>query len=135
MKIKIRTSVFETNSSSMHSLVVKKENEYYTQEEMTERMYLDDNGVWKIWSDDLYYGRELFQCLGDFSKKVEYAIASLCGYNDNARETFDDNTLKIDFNDTCEIEFLIQTLQNFLSTCKGQCVYRKETWKDNNRYK
>lgn len=46
---------------------------------------------------------------------------------------FDDNTLTIDFNDTREIEFLIQTLQSFLSTCKGQCVYRKETWKDDNR--
>lgn len=46
---------------------------------------------------------------------------------------FDDNTLTIDFNDTCEIEFLIQTLQSFLSACKGQCVYRKETWRDNNR--
>ena len=46
---------------------------------------------------------------------------------------FDDNTLTIDFNDTREIEFLIQTLQSFLSACKGQCVYRKETWKDDNR--
>ena len=91
MKIKIRKGVFETNSSSMHSLVVKKENEYYTQEEMTERMYLDDNGVWEIWDEeDLHFGREPFQCLGDFSEKVKYAIASLCGYNDNAKETFDD---------------------------------------------
>lgn len=95
MRIKIRKGVFETNSSSMHSLVVKKENEYYTQEEMTGRMYLDDNGVWKIWSDDdLHFGREPFQCLGDFSKKVKYAIASLCGYNDNAKETFD-NIVKL----------------------------------------
>lgn len=95
MKIKIRTSVFETNSSSMHSLVVKKENEYYTQEEMAERMYLDDNGMWKIWGDDdLHFGREPFQCLGDFSEKVKYAIASLCGYNDNAKETFD-NIVKL----------------------------------------
>lgn len=91
MKIKIRKGVFETNSSSMHSLVIKKENEYYTQEEMTGRMYLDDNGVWEIWDDeDLSFGRDPFQCLGDFSKKVKYAIASLCGYKDNARETFDD---------------------------------------------
>lgn len=91
MKIKIRKGVFETNSSSMHSLVVKKENEYYTQEEMTERMYLDDNGVWEIWNDDdLHFGRTPFQCLGNFSKKVKYAIASLCGYNDDAKETFDD---------------------------------------------
>lgn len=48
-------------------------------------------------------------------------------------EPFDDNTLKIDFNDTYEIEFLIQTLQNFLCACKEQCVYRKEIWKDDNR--
>ena len=95
MKIKIRKSVFETNSSSMHSLVVKKENEYYTQEEITERMYLDDNGVWEIWDEeDLHFGREPFQCLGDFSGKVKYAIASLCGYNDDAKETFD-NVVKL----------------------------------------
>ena len=91
MKIKIRKGVFETNSSSMHSLVVKKENEYYTQEEITREIYLDDNGAWEIWGDDdLCFGRYPFQCLGDFSKKVKYAIASLCGYRNNAKKIFDD---------------------------------------------
>ena len=47
--------------------------------------------------------------------------------------SFDNNILNIDFNDTHEIEFLIQTLQNFLSACKGQCAYREEIWKDDNR--
>lgn len=47
--------------------------------------------------------------------------------------SFDNNILNIDFNDTHEIEFLIQTLQSFLSACKGQCVYRKEIWEDDNR--
>ena len=42
----------------------------------------------------MHFGREPFQCLGDFSKKVKYAIASLCGYNDNAKETFD-NIVKL----------------------------------------
>lgn len=44
----------------------------------------------------------------------------------------DNNILNIDFNDTHEIEFLIQTLQNFLSACKEQYIYREEIWKDDN---
>lgn len=84
----IRNSVFETNSSSMHSLVVKKNSEYYTYEEINDCMWLH-NGVWDIWNDDnITFGRSPFECLNTFEAKVRYAIASLCGWYRNAEEKF-----------------------------------------------
>lgn len=84
----IRNSVFETNSSSMHSLVIKKNSEYYTYEEMINDLWLHD-GVWKIWShDSITFGRSPFDCLNTFESKVRYAIASLCGWYSNAEEKF-----------------------------------------------
>lgn len=40
MKRQIRRSVFETNSSSMHSLTVMKKDDKYTPEEILEEIYL-----------------------------------------------------------------------------------------------
>lgn len=86
----IRSSVFETNSSSMHSLVVKKNSEYYTYEEINDCMWLH-NGVWEIWNDDnITFGRSPFECLNTFEAKVRYAIASLCGWYRNAEEKFNE---------------------------------------------
>ena len=84
----IRNGVFETNSSSMHSLVIKKNSEYYTYEEMVESLWLH-KGVWDIWNDSkLTFGRTPFDCLNTFESKVRYAIASLCGWRSNAEEKF-----------------------------------------------
>ena len=92
MKRQIRRNVFETNSSSMHSLVVKKTSEYYDDAELRYGIWLD-NGVWDIWDNDyLRFGRYPFKCLGTFESKVRYAIASLCSYKDNAEEIFRDIT-------------------------------------------
>lgn len=80
----IRNSVFETNSSSMHSLVIKKdecfeENEslYYSEEE------IKNNFKWYIKGSvldfsrvDLYFGRAPFRILDDAFEKVQYALAS-----------------------------------------------------------
>lgn len=78
MRIQVRRNVFETNSSSMHSLVILKEDRLFTKNELTDGMYLHKNGVWDIWmDDDLYFGRSPFQCLATFESKVRYAIASL----------------------------------------------------------
>lgn len=92
MKRQVRSSVFETNSSSMHSLVVMKMNEYFTKEELEEEFsYLSDDKktgekdcVWDIWNEDnLYFGRSPFQVLGTFKSKWTYAMASLViEYND-----------------------------------------------------
>lgn len=89
MKRQIRSSVFETNSSSMHSLVVKKEDGYYADNELRRHLWLDDDGTWDIWSeDDLTFGRYPFKCLCTFESKVRYAIAALGGYRSDAEETF-----------------------------------------------
>ena len=84
----IRRGVFETNSSSSHSLVIKKDGSHYTQEEMLESLWLDDDGTWEIWSEEeLRFGRFPFRCLETFESKARYAIASFCGYTP---ENFDE---------------------------------------------
>lgn len=89
MKIQIRSSVFETNSSSMHSLVVKKEDGYYADNELRRHLWIHNDGVWKIRNDeDITFGRYPFNCLCTFESKVRYAIASLCGWRKDAEERF-----------------------------------------------
>ena len=91
MKRQIRRNVFETNSSSMHSLVIKKCNEYYTEDELRYDLWLDKDGVWDIWFEDrITFGRSPFACLNTFESKVRYAIASLCGYKKDAANTFEE---------------------------------------------
>lgn len=88
MKRQIRNGVFETNSSSMHSLVVKKESCYYTEDELRTDIYFNE-GVWDIWdADELRFGRTPFRSLATFESKVRYAIASMCGYNKDRVEKF-----------------------------------------------
>lgn len=91
MKKQVRKNVFETNSSSMHSLVITKTSDKYTSEEIMKDIYLsDDNStneedcIWKIWDEDeLYFGRSPFEVLSSFRDKWLYALASLVGeYND-----------------------------------------------------
>lgn len=92
MKRQIRKSVFETNSSSMHSLTVMKIDSKYTTNEIMEDLWLRDDKetgeedcVWHIWNeDDLYFGRSPFRALGTFKEKWLYACASLVNnYNDD----------------------------------------------------
>lgn len=79
---KVRRSVFETNSSSMHSLVVINNNEYYSEEELKNDICLSKEGIWSIWSeDDISFGRSPFDCLSTFESKVRYAIA-VAGWHD-----------------------------------------------------
>ena len=66
MKRQIRRNVFETNSSSMHSLTVMKRDEYYSPKEFLDGFYLDDDGIWSPWDNDLEFGRSLFRALGNF---------------------------------------------------------------------
>lgn len=90
MKRQIRRNVFETNSSSMHSLTVMKKDEHFTPEEIMEGIYLcrdretgEEGCVWDIW-DDFYFGRSPFRALRTFKDKWMYACASLVNdYNDN----------------------------------------------------
>lgn len=90
MKRQVRRCVFETNSSSQHSLCIMKKSEHYTPEEISEEFYLyldeetGERAVWDIWDNDLEFGRSPFRALGTFKDKWLYACASLVRhYNDD----------------------------------------------------
>ena len=84
MKRQIRRGVFETNSSSMHSLVVKKVSEYFTEQEVRDSMYVNDEGMIHIYHDDMYYGRSPFQVLTSVKDKAFYTLASMCKHKNDA---------------------------------------------------
>lgn len=103
MKRQIRRNVFETNSSSMHSLTVMKRNDKYTPEEIMEDIWLSDDRetgeedcVWNIWNESsLEFGRSPFRVLGTFREKWLYACASLVhDYNDNVYKELVEIALK-----------------------------------------
>lgn len=84
MKMQIRTGMFETNSSSMHSLLIMKKHQVMTQKEIREEYYLDEdwnkdrsNILQLGWNHD-EYGRG-FNVLTSFRDKLSYALASMCG--------------------------------------------------------
>lgn len=83
MKRQIRKNVFETNSSSCHSLVIKKMNEYYTTEEIMDGCYLRDDGTWHMYDGCLEFGRSPFRCISGFTDKLYYMMAALASYNDD----------------------------------------------------
>lgn len=95
MKYQIRKGCFETNSSSMHSLVMTKKNANVcmTREEIRAEYYLDASWmkerVKKVGKEvlriDTYEGNDFdrspFTVLSSFSEKLLYAIAEYCGSN------------------------------------------------------
>ena len=91
MKRQVRRGVFESNSSSMHSLAIMKRNDRYTSEEILEDIYLHDDRqtgeedcVWEPYDRDMEFGRSPFRALGTFKDKWLYACASLVrDYNDD----------------------------------------------------
>lgn len=74
----IRRNVFETNSSSSHSLVITTDNEYYTREEINKNFYMTD-GIVRLWESSLEFYRSPFNMLVTFKDKLRYAIASSNG--------------------------------------------------------
>lgn len=94
MKYQVRKGCFETNSSSMHSLIITKKNENVrmTQKEIREEFYLDEdwykerhkNDEKEIVRLDLWhneFGRSPFSVLSSFEEKLAYAVAEYCGDN------------------------------------------------------
>lgn len=94
--IKIRKSAFETNSSSMHSIVVSKnDSRRYTEEEYEQSMFIDD-GVYNIYDEEeLEFGRAPFRILVTPGDKLKYAIASLCGPLSDHKEKAEDKLTEI----------------------------------------
>lgn len=136
MKCQIRNGVFETNSSSMHSLVVTKNDEYYTEDEVR-----DSCGLWKerksgtnsykhIYYDDLRFGRSPFEVLTTFYKKVKYTLASMCKYKNDTV-----------YNEVCDVirsyvpEFIGFELREFAETIDKSCYSEDDiirTYGENN---
>ncbi len=92
----IRKNVFETNSSSSHSLVIRKdellaeleEEKYFTHDEMLDSIWLNKNGVWNASKEDWYFGRFPFRPLDSFRLRFMYAYANFCGDEDKEEELF-----------------------------------------------
>ena len=92
MKIQIRRNVFETNSSSMHSLVIRRNditsvddnnvehpiNRILTHDEMLTNIkrFMDKQGIVDFSYRNWYFGRSPFRIMTTFSEKVEYLLAS-----------------------------------------------------------
>lgn len=75
MKLTIRKSMFETNSSSMHSIIITKNNDKYDEKELNRYVY---DGKLRFWEDDIEFSRDPFNFLNTWKDKVAYAIASYC---------------------------------------------------------
>ena len=73
MKISIRQGVFETNSSSMHSLCILNHSDNNID---TYTNKIDENGIWKFEEGELDFYRYPFRFLHTFEGKVKYAIAN-----------------------------------------------------------
>lgn len=89
MKTQIRMGCFESNSSSMHSVVTSKTTGIYTPEEFHDGIWVH-NGKWHLYDSELEFGRSPYSILCTFEEKVKYAIASLCGVytKDEVREKY-----------------------------------------------
>lgn len=74
----IRRNVFETNSSSSHSLVITTDDEHYNREEINKDFYMTD-GIVRLWDSSLEFYRSPFDMLVTFRDKLRYAIASSNG--------------------------------------------------------
>lgn len=74
----VRRNVFETNSSSSHSLVITTDNEHYTRKEINKDFYMTD-GIVRLWESSLEFYRSPFDMLVTFKDKLRYAIASSNG--------------------------------------------------------
>lgn len=83
MKIQVRNSAWETNSSSMHSLLIMKKRQTMTQAEIRDEFYLEDwykerGNILRLDSWDNDFGRE-FRVLTSFRDKLSYAMAAMLG--------------------------------------------------------
>lgn len=90
MKQVIRRSVFETNSSSQHSICVTKTDEVYdfTNYDDT-RIFLHDDGSIYLCDYELEFGRG-FEVLSTFYDKLRFVVASLCSSTPNPESVIDE---------------------------------------------
>ena len=73
--ILVRSGVFETNSSSSHSIVVTKGEQPIGLIDPEWRLHDGELNLW--YADDLEFGRTPFDILSDWYGRLRYAIASV----------------------------------------------------------
>ena len=73
--IQIRRNVFETNSSSSHSLIMMK-NDKPLPQFIEPGYYVNDKGEINFWEDDLEFGRAPFNMLVDWYHRLCYVFAT-----------------------------------------------------------
>lgn len=95
----IRTGCFETNSSSMHSIVITKNDCHIDPEKIVydrdkeyndETIYLSD-GCWHLREISDGFGRYPFQLLTTMEDKFKYAMCEYLGCYYGDEDEFDDN--------------------------------------------
>lgn len=89
--IKIRRGVFETNSSSSHSISIRRENTVLDSASIAERGedeygYVSPTGRMYFYNSDLSFGRSPFEVLTTFYDKLRFVIASLASDPDLREE-------------------------------------------------
>lgn len=89
--IYIRKSVFETNSSSSHSIVITKESHPTKTIENSNMIdgdwHVDKDGIMDFWYEpDLQFGRSPFELLTDWYGRLRYAIASYSNDKDRLKD-------------------------------------------------
>lgn len=109
MKRVIRRNVFETNSSSMHSIVIMKDD-VRTDKERHDKVYmLNENTLdLRYYRDDLNFDRSPFRVLDNAEDKYAYALASKVG-NNSYGHINDDGTLD---------EYLTELVNEFIELAK-----------------
>ncbi len=84
----VRSSCFETNSSSQHSIIITKNDEHIDSSKIvysnsdnypSDTVYIDRNGKLSLYIEN-GYGREPFQILTTFKDKLQYAMCEYLGY-------------------------------------------------------
>lgn len=134
MSYQVRYGTFETNSSSMHSLVITNRDGKYTHDEAMRGIWVRD-GEWDMMDDDeLEFQRSPFDVLETFERKVRYAIADLCGplqYDKADRDRLDEQ-----FDEILDIvsKVLPEVEDIHLPTHKDEFLYTKDgrplTWRE-----
>lgn len=115
MKFTIRKSVFETNSSSSHSLIIKNTQGNKQKDILKGLNYNQETGILYI-DEDFYFGRYPCHILTNFKEKLLYAVANLCTAKyDEDREVF----IAV-WNDN--YTYLYDTLKEILPNFKEICI-------------
>lgn len=83
--LQIRNGVFETNSSSSHSIVIMKEGTKLP-DVVDADWRTGDDGIISFYESDLEFGRAPFDLLTDWCGRLRYAIADTDGEEDSLEQ-------------------------------------------------